>query len=174
MVEKTMMVSLIVAVAENNAIGYNNDLIWHLPNDMKYFKEVTLNHHIITGRKNYISIPSKFRPLVNRTNIVLTHDLNFNEEGCIIKHSLQDAINFAKEHKETEVFIIGGGQIYKEALEKKIIDKIYITHVHEHFTADTFFPEIDFSKWDQLKNEPHFADEKHKHAYTFAVYQKII
>lgn len=173
MVEKAMMVSLIVAIAENNAIGYNNDLIWHLPNDMKYFKEVTLNHHIITGRKNYISIPIKFRPLVNRTNIVLTHDLNFHEDGCIVKHSLQDALDFAKEHNETEVFIIGGGQIYKEALEKKIIDKMYITHVHEHFTADSFFPTIDFTKWELLKNEPHFADEKHKHSYTFAVYQKI-
>ncbi len=168
-----MIVSLIVAVAENNAIGYNNDLIWHLPNDMRYFKETTSHHHIITGRKNYISIPSKFRPLVNRTNIVLTHDLNFNEEGCVVKHSLQDALDFANEHGEKEVFIIGGGQIYKEALEKNMIDKMYITHVHEHFTADTFFPSIDLTKWKQHKKELHFADEKHKHAYTFAVYQKI-
>ncbi|MGE0560928.1 MAG: dihydrofolate reductase [Flavobacteriales bacterium] len=168
-----MIVSLIVAVAENNAIGYNNDLIWHLPNDMKYFKETTLNHHIITGRKNYISIPEKYRPLVNRTNIVLTRDKNFNDKNCIIKHSLEEALDYAKQCGEREVFIIGGGQIYKEALDKKLVDRMYITHVHEKFEADTFFPIIDLTKWEILKREHQPNDEKHKHSYTFAVYQKL-
>ena len=173
MAEKTMRVSLIVAVAENNAIGYKNDLIWHLPNDMKYFKETTLNHHIITGRKNYISIPEKYRPLVNRTNIVLTRDKNFYVPDCIIKHSLQDAIDFARQNGENEVFIIGGGQIYAEALEKKLVDKMYITHVHENFDADTFFPVLNLNNWKIVKSEQHEKDEKHKHSYTFAVYQKL-
>ncbi len=173
MVEEIMIVSLIVAVAENNAIGYNNDLIWHLPNDMKYFKETTLNHHIITGRKNYISIPEKYRPLANRTNVVLTRDNHFKEKNCIIKHSLEEALDFAKQCGEREVFIIGGGQIYKEALAKNLIDKMYITHVHENFEADTFFPALDLTKWEILKSDHHPNDEKHKHSYTFAVYQKL-
>ena len=168
-----MIVSIIVAVAENNAIGYKNNLIWHLPNDMNYFKATTLNHHVITGRKNYVSIPQKFRPLVNRTNIVLTKDLGFKEENCIIKHSLEEALTFAKKNGENEVFIIGGGQIYKEALEKKLVDKLYITHVHEKFEGDTFFPTIDLKNWKITTNEFHEKDEKHKHSYTFAVYQKI-
>ncbi len=172
MVKKTMIVSLIVAVAENNAIGYENNLIWHLPNDMKYFKEITLNHHVITGRKNYLSIPQKYRPLVNRTNIVLTKDNNFDEPNCVIKHSLEDAINFAKSNNENEVFIIGGGQIYQEALEKNRIDQMYITHVHGSFKADTYFPKIDFNKWRLISKTHHKIDENHKYNYTFAVYQK--
>lgn len=173
MAEKTMIVSLIVAVAENNTIGYNNSLIWHLPNDMTYFKATTLNHHIITGRKNYISIPEKFRPLTNRTNIVLTRDVDFYEENCIIKHSIEEALICAEENGDNEVFIIGGGEIYKEALEKNLVDKLYITHVHENFEGDTFFPTLDLKQWKITTNEFHEKDEKHKHSYTFAVYQKI-
>lgn len=167
-----MIVSLIVAVAENNAIGKNNDLLWRLPNDMKYFKETTLNHHIITGRKNYISIPEKYRPLANRTNIVLTRDLSFKSENCIIKNSLETALTFAKENGETEVFIIGGGQIYQEALSKKLVDRMYITHVNETFDADTFFPNFNLNEWKITTEEKYQADEKHKHSYTFVIYQK--
>lgn len=168
-----MIVSLIVAVSENNAIGYNNDLIWHLPNDMKYFKETTINHHIITGRKNYISIPEKYRPLANRVNIVLTHDMNFKAENCIVKHSLESALKYAQENEEKEVFIIGGGQIYNEALSKNFVNRMYITHVHETFNADTFFPKINFSEWKITREENHQIDEKHKHSYTFVVYEKL-
>lgn len=168
-----MIVSLIVAIAENNTIGLNNKLIWHLPNDMNYFKATTLNHHIITGRKNYVSIPIKFRPLILRTNIVLTKDSRFKEDCCIIKHSLEEALKYAREKGEKEVFIIGGGQIYKEALEKNLVDKMYITHVHEKFEGDTFFPTLDLKQWKMTINEFHEKDEKHKHSYTFAVYQKI-
>ncbi len=167
-----MITSLIVAIAKNNAIGKNNDLLWHLPNDMKHFKETTLNHHIITGRKNYISIPPKFRPLVNRTNIVLTRNTDFSEEGCVIKHSLEEAIKYAKENSETELFIIGGGQIYKEALENDLIDRMYVTHVNENFEADTFFPEIN-SKWNKTEEEFFEADERHAYPYSFAVYEKM-
>lgn len=167
-----MIVSLIVAIAENNAIGLNNDLLWHLPNDMKYFKEVTTGHHIITGRKNYISIPEKYRPLVNRTNLVLTRG-NFDEKGCKCFSNLESAINYAQQNHENELFIIGGGQIYKEAIEKGLIDKMYITHIHESFEADTFFPSIDLTKWKQTKSNSYNKDENHSYAYTFAVYEKL-
>ncbi|MCB0400504.1 MAG: dihydrofolate reductase [Flavobacteriales bacterium] len=167
------MRSLIVAVARNHAIGKDNDLLWHLPNDMRYFKSRTVGHHIITGRKNYISIPEKYRPLSDRTNIVLTRNHGFQEAGCIVKHTLEDAINYAQQQQEAEVFIIGGGQIYHEALEKNLIDRMYITHVDGDFDADTFFPEIDNSKWKKTDEVLHPADEKHAFAYSFAVYEKM-
>jgi dihydrofolate reductase len=168
-----MIISLIVAIANNNAIGKDNDLLWHLPNDMKYFKEKTLNHHIITGRKNYISIPKKYRPLVNRTNIVLTRSTDFSEEGCIVKHSLQEAIEYAKSNNEVELFIIGGGQIYKEALENGLVDRMYITHVKSDYEADTFFPIVNEANWNKVSEVVFEADEKHQHPYSFAVYEKM-
>ena len=168
-----MITSLIVAVAKNNVIGKDNDLIWRLPNDMKFFRATTLNHHIITGRKNYISIPEKYRPLANRTNIVLTRQSDFTEEGCIVSHSLEDAITYARENNETELFIIGGGQIYKEALEKDLIDRMYVTHVHQAFDGDTFFPEIDTNKWKNISETNNPTDEKHQYSYSFTVYEKL-
>ncbi len=173
MANATMIVSLIVAVAENNVIGKDNTLIWHLPKDMRFFKQTTLNHHIITGRKNYISIPEKFRPLANRTNIVLTRQNNFTEENCVVLNSLETALDFAKKNNETEVFIIGGGQIYKEALDKNLVDKMYITHVHQAFEGDTFFPEIDSSKWQKTSEEKYLKDEKHAHDFSFCIYSRI-
>lgn len=167
-----MKIALIVAVAENNIIGKDNALIWHLPNDMQYFKQKTLHHHIITGRKNYMSIPEKYRPLVNRTNIVLTHQKNFKADNCVILHALEDAIAYAEKHNETEVFIIGGGQIYREALDKNLVDKMYITHIHHAFEGDTFFPKLDENKWNKISEETHLTDEKHNYSFTFAEYQK--
>jgi len=168
-----MITSLIVAVAENNVIGKDNDLIWRLPKDMKFFKETTLNHHIITGRKNYVSIPQKFRPLPNRINIVLTRQTDFKEEGCVIKHSLEAAIAHAKDNNETELFIIGGGQIYKEALEKGLIDRMYITHVQHQFDGDTFFPAINNEVWETVSEIENPTDEKHQYPFSFVVYEKI-
>lgn len=135
-------------------------------------KKKTLGHHIITGRKNYISIPEKYRPLVDRTNIVLTRNTHFNEDNCVIMHSLEQALQFAKEQGETEVFIIGGGQIYKEALENDLVDKLYITHVHNTYEADTFFPEINYSIWKRTNEAKELKDEKHAEDFTFAVYEK--
>jgi dihydrofolate reductase len=168
-----MMTSLIVAVAKNNVFGKDNDMIWRLPNDMKFFKETTLNHHIVTGRKNYQSIPKKYRPLTNRINIVLTRQTDFKAEDCIVSNSLEGAISYAKNYNETELFIIGGGQIYKEALEKDLIDRMYITHVHQEFDGDTFFPEIDSKIWQKVAENEHPSDEKHPHAFTFTTYEKI-
>ena len=124
-----MEVSLIVAVATNGAIGKNNQLLWHLPADMQYFKKTTLGHTVVTGRKNFESIPEKFRPLPNRTNIILTRRKDYFAEGCFIAHSLEEAIFFAKQRNETECFIIGGGEVYNEAMRKKICTKLYITYV---------------------------------------------
>ena len=169
-----MIISLIVAIAENNVIGKNNDLIWRLPNDLRYFKEKTLNHHIISGRKNYHSIPKKFRPLTNRTNIVLSKQIDFKEDGIVVFHTLEEAINFANNNNETELFIIGGGQIYKEALNKNLIDRMYITHVNQSFDGDTFFPKLALNQWKKTSEITHPIDEKHLYSYSFAVYEKMI
>ncbi|HCQ30512.1 MAG TPA: diacylglycerol kinase [Flavobacteriales bacterium] len=167
-----MKISLIAAVAENNVIGKDNDLIWHLPNDLKYFKKITLGHHIVLGRKNYLSIPEKYRPLPNRKNIVLTRNPEFKAEGCIVLNSLESAIEYAKNQGEEELFIIGGGEIYKQALDKNLINRLYITHVHESFEGDTFFPHINYDEWKLVSKECNLKDEKHPHDFTFCIYEK--
>lgn len=167
-----MIVSAIVAVAENNVIGKDNSLIWRLPADMLFFKETTSGHHVITGRKNYLSIPPKFRPLPNRTNIVLTRANSLKEEGIVVAHSLQEAIDICAKNEETEAFVIGGGEIYRQSLENNLIDKLYLTKVHHSFDGDTFFPEIDSNEWVLLKSTFHDIDEKHSYAFTINVYQK--
>lgn len=167
-----MIVSLIVAVAENNVIGKDNDLIWHLPKDMAFFKEATLNHFIITGRKNYESIPSKYRPLKDRTNIVVTRQTDYTEDGCVVVHSIEDGIDLAKQSGEAECFIIGGGQIYKSVLEKGLVDQLYITHVLDSFEGDTYFPEIDENKWFSETLLTHLKDEKNKHNFVVKKYIK--
>ena len=168
-----MIVSLIVAISKNRVIGKDNNLIWHLPKDMKYFRDKTTNHHILTGRKNYISIPQKFRPLPNRINIVLTRQTQFDEENCIVLNSIEAGIEYAKTHHESELFIIGGGQIYQEALDKNLVDKMYVTHIDKEFDGDTFFPEIEDSKWKSTWKENHTTDEKHLYPFTFVVYEKM-
>ncbi len=167
-----MLVSLIVAISLNKVIGKDNTLIWHLPADLAYFKQKTLNHHIILGRKNYLSIPEKYRPLPNRTNIVLSRTADFNAPNCIVLHSIEEALQYAKSADETEVFIIGGGQIYKEALEKDLVDKMYISHIQQVFVGDTFFPEINLDTWSLVEKTSRAADEKNAFAIDFCVYKK--
>tara|TARA_B100000131_G_scaffold321673_1_gene373164 strand:- start:2750 stop:3253 length:504 start_codon:yes stop_codon:yes gene_type:complete len=166
-----MIVSLIVAVSENGVIGKNNDLIWHLPKDMKYFKEKTLGHHIIMGRKNFESIPHKFRPLRNRVNIIVTRNKDYTAKDCIITTSIESAIDYSKSNKEDEVFIIGGGEIYKQSIQKNLVDKIYLTRVHADFDGDTFF-ETPSSNWMIESEVKKKKDEKHLFDYTFLVYTK--
>lgn len=163
-------ISLIAAVANNNVIGKNNSLIWHLPADMKYFKEKTTGHVIITGRKNYESIPEKFRPLPNRTNIVITTQKNYLATGAIVVHSLEKAIEKAKTIEQEEIFIIGGAQIYKESLTKNIPNKLYITKVLESFEGDAFFPAIDEKKWKLQQKKFRPKDEKNAYNLEFCVY----
>ena len=161
-----MKVSLIVAVSENGVIGKDNDLIWHLPKDMKFFKETTIGHHVIMGRKNFESIPHKYSPLPNRTNVIITRQADYRAEGCVVVNSVEAALEIAKQNRDTEPFVIGGGQIYKLALEANLVDKIYLTKIHHAFDGDTFFPELN-SDWKEENKAENKADEKHSCDYDF-------
>ena len=158
--------TIIVAAAENNAIGKDNNLIWHLSDDLKRFKQLTNGHHIIMGRKTFESFP---KPLPNRTHIVITRNVNYQApKGVIVVNSLEAAINAVKNDKQP--FIIGGGEIYKQALD--IASIIELTRVHDQFEADTFFPKIDTSLWEQTANTFHKKDDKHKYDFSFLTYSK--
>ena len=158
-----MIVSAIVAMARNRVIGRDSDLPWRLPDDMKFFQRTTIGHHVITGRKNYETIPPKYRPLKDRVNIVVTRNSNYAAPGAMVVHSLKAALELARTAGETEVFIIGGGQIYKEALEKELVDRIYLTEVEADVEGDTTFPALD------SRHELHPADERHEFAFRFVV-----
>ena len=160
-----MTLSIIVAVAENNVIGKDNRLIWRMPADMQYFKEKTTGHCVITGRKNYESIPEKFRPLPGRTNIVVTHQQNYSAPGAMVVNTIEGGIALAKSKGETECFIIGGADVYRQTLKSS--DKIYLTIIHQNFEGDAFFPALDKTKWKEISRQDHPADEKHKYAYSF-------
>ena len=160
-----MTLSIIVAVAENNVIGKDNRLIWRMPADMQYFKEKTTGHCVITGRKNYESIPGKFRPLPGRTNIVVTRQENYSAPGAMAVNTIEEAVALARAKGETECFVIGGADIYRQTLESS--DKIYLTVIHYNFEGDAFFPELDRTKWNEISRQDHPADEKHKYAYSF-------
>lgn len=157
------MITLIAAVAENNALGKDNQLLWHLPDDFKRFKSVTTGHHIIMGRKTFESFP---KPLPNRTHIIITRQNYNTPEGCIVVDSLEKAIAVCPKNEET--FIIGGGEIYRQSIT--IADKLDITKVHHIFEADTFFPEIDSNEWDLVYSELHHKDEKHVYGFSFQTY----
>ena len=166
-----MKVSLIVAVSKNGVIGKDNDLIWHLPKDMFFFKETTTGHHVIMGRKNLESIPKKYRPLSKRTNVVITRKTDYIAEGCTVVNSLEVALEIAKKNGDNEPFIIGGGEIYKLALKKNLVDKIYLTKINNTFEGDTFFPELS-KEWKEINRENHKADEKHAYDFSFITYEK--
>lgn len=158
-----MIVTMIAAAGENNALGRDNDLIWHLPDDFKRFKSITSYHHIIMGRKTFESFP---KLLPNREHVVITSQNDYLKEGVKVVHSLKEAFDYSK--TENEVFIIGGGEIYRQALPYS--DKIELTRVHESFEADTFFPEIDESNWKLVKSKYHEKDDRHKYDFTYLTY----
>lgn len=166
-----MIVSMIAAVAENLVIGRDNDLVWRLPDDMKYFMETTQNHHVIMGRKNYESIPHKFRPLPNRVNIIVTQQDDYDAGDSLLTNSIQEAIEVAKNNNQEEVFIIGGGQIYAQSID--LADRLYITEVKASFEGDTFFPEIDKNDWLEVSRKPHGKDDRHAHEFDFVIYERI-
>ncbi|MFA8434009.1 MAG: dihydrofolate reductase [Marinifilaceae bacterium] len=155
-----MKVSIIVAASRNDVIGKDNDLIWHLSSDLKRFKSLTTGHHIIMGRKTFESIG---KPLPNRTSIIITRQKDYSVDGCIVVNSLEEALSQVE--NEEEVFIIGGGSIYQEALEKA--DKIYLTRVHHDFDGDTFFPKLNAKDWESVAREDHMPDEKNPFPYSF-------
>jgi dihydrofolate reductase len=156
------MLTIIAAVSENNALGKDNQLVWHLPDDFKRFKTLTSGHYIIMGRKTFESFP---KPLPNRTHIIITRQA---PEGCIVVSGLPEAIAICP--KNEEVFIIGGGEIYKQSID--VANKLELTRVHTTIEADTFFPEIDTTQWELVFEEFHPKDEKHDYDFTFLTYVK--
>lgn len=165
-----MKISMIAAVGKNLVIGKDNDLIWNLPDDMKFFMQTTSGHHVIMGRKNFESIPKKYRPLPNRTNIVITRQSSYDAPGAIVVHDLDSAITIARQNAEKEVFIIGGGQIYSMALD--MADYLYLTEIDASFEGDAFFPEFNKDEWKELARVHHYADERHAHAFDFVTYAR--
>lgn len=162
-----MTVYIIAAVAENRVIGKNNDLVWSLPDDMRHFKEKTSGKTVITGRKNYESLPEKFRPLPKRRNIVVTRNADYEAEDAEVAHSLEEALEMARE--DEEVYIIGGGQLYEQALEADLVDVMHITRVHAEVEGDTYFPDWEDGgkEWTLVFQLGHPKDDKHPYAFTF-------
>ena len=162
-----MIISLIVAMDENRAIGVQNRIPWHLPDDLKRFKSLTMGHHIIMGRKTYESIG---KSLPGRTMVVITRQQDYQAENCMVVHSLSEAIQLARERTETEAFIIGGGDIFKQSLD--LAERIYLTIVHTTVQATIFFPEIDESAWIEIESAHHPSDQKHKFSFTFKTLER--
>ena len=164
-----MILSAIVAVSENNAIGVNNQLPWHLPDDLKFFKRTTLGKPVLMGRKTYDSLG---KPLVNRLNVVISRTDVQLPEGVVLVHSIEDGIKRIKQEATEEGFILGGGIIFEQTMN--IVDRLYITRVHTHLDgADTFFPDIEEGQWKLVWEEHHPEDEKHKYSFTFQQWDRI-
>lgn len=161
------MTTIVVAMGVKNEIGFENQLLWHLPKDLKHFKEITSGHSVIMGRKTYESIG---KPLPNRTNIVVSRKNDWFEEGILIVGSIKEAIKFAKKIDE-EIFIIGGGKIYEQTMD--IVDKLEVTLVKADLEADTFFPKIDAKVWKKTDEICHEKDEKNQYDFCFQTYEKI-
>ncbi len=160
------MISFIVAMDDNNLIGKDNALPWHLPADLAYFKKVTTNHTIVMGRKTYESIG---RPLPKRKNVVLTHSTSFQEEGVTVIHSLDELKEMANRSNE-ELFIIGGARLYEQLLP--VADRLYVTHIRATFDGDTHFPVFSKEEWKIIDSKEHKKDEKNAYDYEFVVYER--
>ncbi|MBD7962857.1 dihydrofolate reductase [Fictibacillus norfolkensis] len=157
------MISFVVAMDENRAIGKDNDLPWYLPNDLKHFKNVTMGKPIVMGRKTYESIG---KPLPGRENIVVTRDEHYQAEGTTVVHSVDEVLKKEAE----ELCVIGGTEIFK--LFMPVADRLYVTEIHHTFDADTYFPEINRDEWREVSREPGIVDEKNKYPHDFVVYEK--
>jgi dihydrofolate reductase len=165
-----MIVSAIAALTKNRVIGRNNDLPWKLPDDMRFFMETTKGHHVVMGRKNYDSLKGKFKPLPDRTNIVITRQNDLNAPNCLILHSITEALLAANKNGERECFIIGGAEIYRLAMP--FTNRLYLTEIDAEISGDTYFPAFDKSEWKELSRKHHPADERHAYAFDFVVYEK--
>ena len=159
-------ISIIVAIAENYAIGKNNDLLWHISNDLKRFKSLTRNHCVVMGKRTYYSLPT--RPLPNRTNIVITDVPGEQIDQCVMAYSIEDAVE--KMDANNENFIIGGGSIYRQFMP--LADKLYITRVHKNFDADTFYPEISPDEWQLVDKKDIDDDPQNDLTYSFEIYER--
>ena len=162
-----MIISLILAMDEKRGIGKDGKLPWRLSSDLKRFRELTMGHHLIVGRKTFESIG---KPLPGRQTIIVTHNASFKPDGCLVAASVQDALAVAQERGETEVFVIGGAEIYSQTLE--MADRVYLTLVHAKVDADTFFPEINHDSWTETQSVFQPADEKNQYAFTFKLLER--
>lgn len=162
------MIKIIMAAkASNNIIGKNNELVWHLPADLKFFKQTTSGHTLIMGRKTFESLSN---PLPNRNSWIITRNKDYHREGITIFHSLEGAIKAGEDQGLKTIFILGGGEIYRQSMD--IADKMIITEVHQNFEGDTYFPEIDPVVWQEVSREEHKADLKNKYDYAFVHYER--
>lgn len=161
-----MIVTAVVAMAQNRAIGKDNELLWHLPDDLKHFKNITRGHTVIMGRKTFDSVG---KPLPNRRNIVITRQKGLDISGAETVHSVEEALTLCP--ADEEVFIVGGAEIYKLALPRT--DRIYLTTVHQRYEGDAYFPETDPLQWKEVASERHEADEKHSVAFTFSTLERV-
>jgi dihydrofolate reductase len=158
----------IVAMAENRVIGKNNQLPWHLPADLKHFKDITTGNAILMGRKTFESIG---KPLPNRVNLILTRDAHYKKDGCITVYTLEDAKNVAKMEGKSHIFIIGGAEVYHQFISQ--IEKIYLTIVHGNIEGDAFFPALDMTQWREIERKTHAADDKNQYSYSFLTLVRI-
>ena len=163
-----MSISIIVAIADQNAIGRNNELLWHIPEDMKFFKRITTGHRVIMGRNTFLSLPEKNRPLKDRINIVISDVPGESFEGCEMAGSIEEVLEMCP--RDEECFVIGGGMIYRQFL--RFADKLYITRVFKSFEADVFFPEINYDEWEEVEHRPQPFDEKNEFNYSFITYRR--
>jgi len=163
---KNKNISIIVAIAENNAIGKNNQLLWHISDDLKRFKKITTGNTIIMGKNTFHSLPNG--PLPNRRNMVISDVEKETFEGCKMAYSIEDAMNLLDD--DEEAFIIGGGMIYKQFLPHA--NKLYLTLVHKNFDADTFFPAINYDEWEEISREKYTATEKNEYPYSYVVLER--
>ncbi|WP_053219469.1 dihydrofolate reductase [Virgibacillus senegalensis] len=162
------MISLLYAMDKNRVIGYQNDLPWRLPNDLKFFKQLTTGNTIIMGRKTFASLK---RPLPNRKNVIVTRDETFHAEGCQILHSVDEIIKWNENDPETELFVIGGGEIFRQILP--YTDRMYMTLIEDSFPGDTFFPEYNEAEWKLTKKVQGEKNEKNPYDYYFLQYDRV-
>ncbi len=163
-----LIISHLVAASQNNVIGKDNKLPWHLPNDFKYFKNKTWGMPVVMGRNTYESLD---KPLPGRTNVVLTTNKEWKRDAVLVAHTIDEAIKQSCETDCKEIFIIGGGEIFKQSMD--IVNKIYLTRVHTTVDGDAFYPDFDKLKWKLISKDSHKTDEKHKFDYTFQTWEKI-
>lgn len=166
-----MIVSAIAALSKNKVIGKDNDLPWRLPDDMKFFMQTTKGHHVVMGRRNYDSLHEKYKPLPERTNIVITRQTNFVAPGCIVLHAVEPALEIAKKNSEQECFIIGGAEIYKLAMPHTT--RLYMTEIDAVIDGDTYFPDIRKDEWKEVSRRHHPADDRHAYAFDIVVYDRV-
>lgn len=163
-----MRISAIAAMSSNRVIAKDNQIPWHLPADLRFFKKTTLGHYVIMGRKNYTSMG---KPLPRRTNVVITRNPYFVSSGCIVVHSLAEALAIAYQGQEEEAFIIGGGEIYRLAMD--YLDRIYLTTIDLHIDGDVYFPEFNAQEWRVLHEEHHAPDDHNAYAFVIRIYERI-